>query len=199
MLLCPRITELMAIHNRTAVACMSVGANSPFPVPVTHLPYEQLVALATRGLLVVALPPGKSPTTVALRPLVLYRPLGPGVRNEMGGEWRGKVLSSPRWRRPSQSVDCLSQQLQRGGYGRKERDQRRVYLVRTSEECSRTVFEAHCVSNNHPFFFLFFLFFFLFLLVVRTFLAADHDHQYRVLILLLPRAPGEAKAGQASE
>ena len=55
-----------------------------------------------------------------------------------------------------------------------------------------------CIQQP-PFFFLFFLFFFLFLLFICTFLAASHDPLYGVVILLLPRALGEVKAGPASE
>ena len=54
------MTELTATHYHTPVACMSVGANWQFAIPVTHLTYEQLVGLASRGLLVVALPPGQN-------------------------------------------------------------------------------------------------------------------------------------------
>ena len=54
-----RMTELTATHYHTPVACMSVGANWQFPIPVTNLTYEQLMGLMTRGLLVVTLPPGK--------------------------------------------------------------------------------------------------------------------------------------------
>ena len=135
MHLCPRIMELTATHNLTSVACMSVGANSPFPIPVTLLTFEQLVALATHGLLVVALPAGKTPTTGETRRLPLYRLVDPGARNETGGGRREKCCRPRAGRRRSQSVACLSQQFQRGGYGRKERDQRRLSLVRTSEEC----------------------------------------------------------------
>jgi len=54
-----RMTELTATHHRTPVACMSVGASWQFPIPLAHLTHEQLVGLVTRGLLVVALPPGQ--------------------------------------------------------------------------------------------------------------------------------------------
>jgi hypothetical protein len=52
-----RMTELTATYYHTPVACMSVGTNWQFPIPVEHLTHEQLTGLVRRGLLVVALPP----------------------------------------------------------------------------------------------------------------------------------------------
>ena len=112
------------------------GGQLAVPNPRHHLTYEQLVGLVTRGLLVVALPAGKTPTTGETRRLPLYRLVGPGARNETGGGRREKCCRPRAGRRRTQSVACLSQQLQRGGYDRKQRDQRRAYFVRTSEECS---------------------------------------------------------------
>ena len=147
MHLCPRIMELTATHNLTSVACISVRANSPFPIPVTHLTYEQLVGLVTRGLLVIARPAGKTPTIGETRCLPLYRLVVPDARNETGGRRRGKVLSSPRW--PSSlPVRCLSLTTITTRRVRSKRARSKKGLPRSHER--RMLMHSHCVSNNHP-------------------------------------------------
>lgn len=72
-----RMTELTATHYRTPVACMSVGANWQFPIPLAHLTHEQLTGLATRRLLVVALPPGQNAADWGVETLSAVPTAGP--------------------------------------------------------------------------------------------------------------------------
>ena len=78
------MTELTATHHRTPVACMSVGANWQFPIPVVHLTHEQLVGLATRGLLVVALPPGQNAHDWSVETLSAVPTAGPWCEERDG-------------------------------------------------------------------------------------------------------------------
>jgi hypothetical protein len=49
---------MIVTHHRSPVACMRIGDKWQFPIPLAHLTHDQIVGLAKKGLLVVALPPG---------------------------------------------------------------------------------------------------------------------------------------------
>lgn len=83
------MTELTATHHRTPVACMAVGATWQFPIPVAHLTHEQLTGLATRGLLVVALPPGQNAEDWGVETLSAVPTAGPW-REERDGRWTAR-------------------------------------------------------------------------------------------------------------
>ena len=161
-----RMTGLTAMYHRTPISCVSLRANWRFLIPITHLIYEQLVGLVTGGLLVVAVPAGKMSTNGESRRLPLYRLLGPGAKNETGGGRRGKVLSSPRWgRHPTPLLVSHTNTNEAVTFDKHDIN----YLARTSEKRSWKIFEAHCASNNDPFFIHFFiLLFFILLFVLRS-------------------------------